>query len=168
VGADHRLMEVCIWAMARWADTYLFPEEPLPGPLQQVFGDSTPHSSQGGSSNGGAASHQVPTGTGGHGTGAALLDMAVQVANTCLTSYPGEVELHRQVVTSLLPVLVRRCPVCERLIHLPAWQALTSAFASRQPVLATGLQQKMLRALSQVGRQRMGWSQAQGVTSVRV
>lgn len=31
-----RLMEACTWALARWADTYLFPEEDLPAPLAVV------------------------------------------------------------------------------------------------------------------------------------
>ena len=29
-----RLMEASTWALARWCDTYLLPEEPLPGTLQ--------------------------------------------------------------------------------------------------------------------------------------
>ena len=29
-----RLMEASTWALARWCDTYLLPEEPLPGSLQ--------------------------------------------------------------------------------------------------------------------------------------
>jgi hypothetical protein len=33
-----RLMEAAVWALARWADTYLFPDEELPGVLQGAFG----------------------------------------------------------------------------------------------------------------------------------
>ena len=32
-----RLMETAVWSIARWADTYLFPEEELPGILQQMY-----------------------------------------------------------------------------------------------------------------------------------
>ena len=35
-----RLMEASAWALSRWCDTYLLPEEPLPGTLQ-VQGGST-------------------------------------------------------------------------------------------------------------------------------
>ncbi len=56
----------------------------------------------------------------------------------------------------LLPVLVRRKPLCDRLVPLASWQQLAGAFAERQPVLTQGLGQKMHRALSQV-RTRAHW-----------
>lgn len=67
-----RLMEGCTWAAARWADTYLFPEEdePLPEALEAAFGDQN---------------------------GLNILDMLVHVAKRCLTAFPGEIELHKQV-----------------------------------------------------------------------
>jgi len=67
-----RLMEACIWGAARWADTYLFPEEeePLPAPLHAAFGDAN---------------------------GRSILDMLVTVSQHCLVSFTGETELHRQV-----------------------------------------------------------------------
>jgi hypothetical protein len=68
-----RLLEACVWGSARWADTYLFPEEeePLPEPLQAAFGDAA---------------------------GRNILDMVVTVAQHCLVAFPGETELHRQVM----------------------------------------------------------------------
>jgi hypothetical protein len=67
-----RLLEACVWGAARWADTYLFPEdeEPLPEPLERAFGGDS---------------------------GARILDMLVLVVQHCLAAHPGEVELHRQV-----------------------------------------------------------------------
>lgn len=67
-----RLMEACTWGAARWADTYLFPEEeePLPEVLESAFGDQNGHN---------------------------ILDMLVHVAQHCLSAFPGETELHRQV-----------------------------------------------------------------------
>lgn len=67
-----RLMEACVWAAARWADTYLFPEEeePLPDPLRTAFGGTN---------------------------GSSILDMLVTVSQHCLVAFPGESELHRQV-----------------------------------------------------------------------
>jgi hypothetical protein len=66
-----RLMEGAVWGAARWADTYLFPdEEPLPEALEAAFGDQA---------------------------GAHILDMLLHVAQHCLAAFPGEAELHRQV-----------------------------------------------------------------------
>jgi hypothetical protein len=67
-----RLLEACVWGAARWADTYLFPEqdEPLPQPLQAALGDTN---------------------------GRSILDMLVMVSQHCLIAFPGETELHRQV-----------------------------------------------------------------------
>lgn len=67
-----RLMEGAVWGAARWADTYLFPEEeePLPEALEAAFGGDS---------------------------GVHILDMLVHVAQHCLAAFPGEVELHRQV-----------------------------------------------------------------------
>jgi hypothetical protein len=64
-----------VWSSARWADTYLFPEdeEPLPEVLGAAFGALQ---------------------------GAGILDMLVRVAQHCLTAFPGEAELHRQVCVS--------------------------------------------------------------------
>lgn len=69
----NRLMEVCVAALARWCDTYLLPEEALPPALEQALGPMALE----------------------------ILDMAVQVANTCLVQYPGETTLHGQVGDSL-------------------------------------------------------------------
>lgn len=71
-----RLLEACVWGVARWADTYLFPEEgePLPESLQAAFGDAS---------------------------GRTILDMVVTVCQHCLLSFPGEAELHRQVCTAV-------------------------------------------------------------------
>ncbi len=90
-------MENCVWALARWADTYLFPEEDLPAPLKQAYGDPAASANGGdGAAAAGAPQPHQP----GSGEGLAVLDMAVQVANACLTSFPGEGELHKQVCAS--------------------------------------------------------------------
>ncbi len=69
-----RLMEAAVWAAARWADTYLFPEDALPAALEALFGAS--------------------------GSGPGVLEGLVRVATTCLVSYPGERELHAEVGSS--------------------------------------------------------------------
>lgn len=80
-----RLLEACMWGTARWADTYLFPEdeEPLPEALQAAFGDTN---------------------------GGGILDMLVTVAQHALVAFPGESELHRQVrVCVCVAVSVSAC-----------------------------------------------------------
>ncbi|KAG1679648.1 hypothetical protein FOA52_006165 [Chlamydomonas sp. UWO 241] len=119
-----RLMETCMWALSRWADTYLLPEEPLPGDLQQAYG--------------------APTGRAGH-----LLDGIVRVALACLVNFPGEALLHGAVCGTLLPVLVRRKPLCRALVALSSWQELCHAFASRAPALCLSMGSKTQRSLAQ-------------------
>lgn len=71
-----RLLEAACWCAARWVDTYLFPDEEVeyPAALQQAYGG------------GGVVGH-----------GGAVLDLLVRCCSTCLTGYPGEVDLHGQV-----------------------------------------------------------------------
>jgi len=119
-----RLMEVALWAAARWADTYLFPEdEPLPEALEARFGAAG-------------------------GGGQAALELLVRAANQCLTGYPGESELHGVVTHTLLPVLVRRRAAAGRLLGTEAWQQLAGAFARRDSLIARDLPQKQQRALA--------------------
>jgi hypothetical protein len=81
-----RLLEACVWGVARWADTYLFPEEeePLFVSLQAAFADTN---------------------------GRNILDMVVTVCQHCLVSFPGEAELHRQV-RQWVEAMLCSCPVC--------------------------------------------------------
>ncbi|GAX80807.1 hypothetical protein CEUSTIGMA_g8243.t1 [Chlamydomonas eustigma] len=119
-----RLMEAATWALARWCDTYLLPEEPLPGNLQVLYGAADGPASQ-------------------------LLDGIVQFSSTCLISYPGEAQLHKRVCTGLLPVLVRRKSLCSSLVNLGSWRDLAAAFATRQQAVGELLGGKLQRALSQ-------------------
>lgn len=68
---SRRLLEVCVGALARWVDTYLLPEEPLPDALEASLGAA--------------------------GAAPAIQDACVQIVAACLSLYPGEAELHRQV-----------------------------------------------------------------------
>lgn len=159
-----RLMEAAVWALARWADTYLFPDEDLPAPLAAVcsccqdsmstivvvaetaaaphllydvcgvlydvcgavlaeghepwFGLldlachqpsveltlrasplswSHPHLWRANRPQTKPSPCVCSQAYGEAGQGPAILDMAVQVANSCLVHYPGEGELHKQV-----------------------------------------------------------------------
>ncbi|KAF5830248.1 hypothetical protein DUNSADRAFT_14821 [Dunaliella salina] len=137
-----RLLEASVWALARWSETYLFPEESLPGALQVVYGDVEASQSVGGTD---------PTAypPGASSKALATLDMLVQIASTCLVAYPGEGMLHKQVCTVLLPALVRHPGICNKLQTLPSWRALVTAFAQRQAVITARLGLKLQRALAQ-------------------
>lgn len=137
-----RLLEASVWALARWSDTYLFPEENLPGALQVVYGDV-----EAGDGVGGTDPAAYPPG--GSSKALATLDMLVQIASTCLVAYPGEGMLHKQVCTVLLPALVRHPGICRKLQTLPSWRSLVTAFAQRQAVITAGLGLKLQRALAQ-------------------
>ena len=51
--------------------------------------------------------------------------------------YAGEVDLHRVVVTRLLPVLTQRSAVCMCLVRSGAWHALMQGFAGQaEPIRA--------------------------------
>ncbi|KAK9812956.1 hypothetical protein WJX72_006385 [[Myrmecia] bisecta] len=117
-----RLMEAAIWAVARWADTYLFPEEEFNSPLAAAFG--------------------------AEGGGLHVLDALVKMAGALLSHWPGEVDLHAVVCKRLLRVLVHRRPICSRLVHLDSWQHLAGAFAAQAQEVRE-LKDKVQRSLVQ-------------------
>ncbi len=95
----HRVMEAAVWAMGRWAGTYLLSEEEDLSPaMTQAFGAA--------------------------GSGPAVLAALVQVAGSLLGGQAGEVELHTSVCTRLLPVLLHRRHVPQRLVQLQQWHNL--------------------------------------------
>ncbi|DBA87589.1 TPA: hypothetical protein ACH3X1_004612 [Trebouxia sp. C0004] len=116
-----RVMEAAVWAIGRWADTYLLSEEDLSPAMGQAFGPA--------------------------GNGPSVLAVLVQMAGTILGGQAGEVELHTAVCTRLLSVLVRRRHVSHRLVQLQPWHNLAGAFAQQAAAL-TGLSAKVQRALA--------------------
>ena len=69
-----------------------------------------------------------------------------QIAGTW-RRYTGEVDLHRVVVTRLLPVLTQRSAICMCLVRLEAWHALLQGFAGQaEPI--RGLAGPTARALA--------------------
>ncbi len=58
--------------------------------------------------------------------------------NACIwRRFTGEVDLHRVVVTRLLPVLTQRSAICMCLVRLEAWHALIQGFAGQaEPIRA--------------------------------
>ena len=100
-------MEAAVWAIGRWADTYLLSEEELSPAMSQAFGPA--------------------------GNGPSVLAALVQVAGTLLGGQAGEVELHTAVCTRLLSVLVRRRHVSHRLVQLQPWHNLAGRTWSLAP-----------------------------------
>ena len=99
-----RLAEAAVWAVARWADTYLFPDQTSPPPslaMQQGFSGASANANQ-------------------------TLATLVRVATSALTqpAWAGEVDLHSVAVGKLLAALVKRRQAAARLVALPEWQQL--------------------------------------------
>lgn len=104
-------MEATVWAVSRWADTYLLSDEEALSPaLAQSFGAA--------------------------GNGPPVLAALVQLACSLLGDQVGEVELHGGVCGRLLPVLVRRRSVCQRLVQMQHWHSLAGG-CSLATILAT-------------------------------
>ncbi|GLC45912.1 hypothetical protein PLESTM_001800600 [Pleodorina starrii] len=123
-----RLMEAVVWSLARWADTYLFPEEAEGLPVALVAAYATR----------------------GSGQAEAVAEGLARLAATCLVAFPGEAELHEMVCRVLLPVLSRRRPLCACLLESSrSWGELCGAFAGRREALSGGLAPKLQRWLSQ-------------------
>lgn len=123
--ASPRLVEVAAASLARWADTYLMPEDCPPPALAAAFGA--------GSAAGGQAAH-----------------MLVSLALAALTRYPGERTLHEVVCAHLLAGLVRRRAVCAALLEAPAWAALCDAVGRGDAgllQLAERVQRRLLQSL---------------------
>ena len=92
-------MEAAVWAVGRWAHTYLLSqEEDLSPALGQAFGAA--------------------------GKGPSVLAALVQVAGSLLGGQTGETELHMAVCTRLLAVLVHRRHVSHALVQLQQWHNL--------------------------------------------
>ncbi|KXZ52946.1 hypothetical protein GPECTOR_8g320 [Gonium pectorale] len=147
-----RLMEAIVWSLARWADTYLFPEEAeaegLPAQLTAAF--STRGSASPGGGGGGGGAGGLPGPCQPVSQAEAVADGLARLAATCLVAFPGEPELHGMVCTVLLPVLSRRRPLCCCLLEAsPGWADLAGAFAARRPQLTAGLAPKLQRWLGQ-------------------
>ncbi|PRW50955.1 exportin-4 isoform X1 [Chlorella sorokiniana] len=126
VAASPRLVEVAAASLARWADTYLMPQEAPGSPaLAAAFGAGSP----------------------GGGQAAQLL---VSLVLAGLTGYPGERALHEVVCGQLLHALVRRPAVCAALLDSPAWGGLCDAVGRGDAgllQLAEKVQRRLLQSL---------------------
>ncbi|KAI7838545.1 hypothetical protein COHA_007688 [Chlorella ohadii] len=126
VAASPRLVEVSAASLARWADTYLMPQEQPGSPaLASAFGAGSP----------------------GGGQAAQLL---VSLVLAGLTGYPGERALHEVVCGQLLHSLVRRPAVCAALLDTAAWGSLCDAVGRGDTgllQLAEKVQRRLLQSL---------------------
>lgn len=131
-----RLMEALCWALARWADTYLMPED-VGGSLYAAA-----RRAEGSGSNGG-----LPTFSAFTDEGKRALEALLRVASAALSGWPGEAALAREAAGTLLPVLTRRKALCKALVASRHWEELVSAAAVRAAPLDT-LPPDTLRLLS--------------------
>ena len=93
-------MEAAVWAVARWADTYLLPLSAESAAMERSFGAA--------------------------GNGLNVLRVLLLIAMKLLggQEWLGEVDLHRVVVMKLLVALVRRRTICESIMRFDEWQQL--------------------------------------------
>ena len=119
--ASPRLLEAALAAFARWLDTYVAPEEPLPpacAPLSHA--------------------EQLPE--------ASVLSLAVHIVAAVLQCYPQEQDLHTVAIRNLLHCLVNRPGRCAAVCQLPAWSELCTAVVHGTDAL-TSLHSKLQRRL---------------------
>lgn len=119
-------MEVVALALARWADTYLMPEEPPPSPaLAAAYGQQ-------------AAS------------AAAAAHLLAGLALAALSRYPGERALHAAAAGGLLAAATRRAALAAALAGAPAWRALCEAVGRGEPGLLQlegAVQRRLMQSL---------------------
>lgn len=132
-----RLMEALCWALARWADTYLMPED-VGGSLYAAARRAE----------GGSGASGIPTFSAYSDEGRQALEALLRVASVSLSGWPGETALAREAAGTLLPVLTRRKALCRALVSSRHWEELVSAAAVRAAPLDT-LPPDTLRLLSQ-------------------
>ena len=122
-----RLLETTIWALARWADTYLIPED-AGGNLHAAV-----YAAAGGVRRGAEIANKLSESGGGmfseRNGGIQALDLLVQIGTKALSDWPGETSLHRTAGFVLFPVLTRRKMLLKHLTTLPSWATLRGACA---------------------------------------
>ncbi|KAK3239066.1 hypothetical protein CYMTET_50978, partial [Cymbomonas tetramitiformis] len=142
-----RLLEALLWAVSRWADTYLMPEDsggslhhftqqgPLSVAITRAFGEAS-------------------------GGGAAALAILVQAVVAALLYWPGEIQLQTEATSTLLPILTRRRALCRHLINLESWQQLAGAYAQQDPRLLALAPPQHRGLLHSLGQAALGFSDA--------
>eukprot|EP00854_Cymbomonas_tetramitiformis_P018543 gene18543-22136_t len=141
-----RLLEALLWAVSRWADTYLMPED-SGGSLHHFTQQAGCLLEVGGSELGALAGSPGPLSVAitrafgeASGGGAAALAILVQAVVAALLYWPGEIQLQTEATSTLLPILTRRRALCRHLINLESWQQLAVAGAGSFSARCTGFQ----------------------------
>jgi len=125
-----RLVETMIWSLARWADTYLMPED-SGGNLHAAI-----YAATGGVRRGTEIANKLAQDGGGMFSeardGREALDALVQIGTAALSHWPGETSLQKTAGFVLFPALTRRKALCKHLLTIPSWTALANAAAGAQ------------------------------------
>lgn len=122
-----RLLETIIWGLARWADTYLIPED-SGGSLHAAV-----YAAAGGVRRGADIANKLAASGGGMFSeangGVQALDLLVQIGTKALSDWSGETSLQKTAGFVLFPVLTRRKTLLKHLVTLPSWATLRQACA---------------------------------------
>lgn len=125
-----RLFETIVWALARWADTYLVPED-SGGNLHAAV-----YAAAGGVRRGADIANKLSANGGRmfseNNGGVQALDVLVQIGTKALSEWSGETSLQKTVGFVLFPVLTRRKSLCRHLSTMPSWMTLRQACAGAQ------------------------------------
>ena len=140
--ASPRLMETLAWGAARWADTYLMPEDTGGSAHAAVFAGAAMGlgndlgadlAGEGRVYRGGGEHSRVmnktPPPFSERGGGVNAVDALLRVALTALTAWPGETGAQKVAARTLLAALTRRKALCRACVNLPSWGALLDAQA---------------------------------------
>ena len=122
-----RLMETLCWGAARWADTYLMPEDTGGSVHAALLAGRTMGL---GADDGGegrvyrGSNKAKPASFSEAGGGVRATDALLRVALTALTAWPGEAGVQRVAAATLLPALTRRRALCRACVQLPSWGSI--------------------------------------------
>lgn len=95
---NRRMMEKSCWAVARWAETYLLPDQAIGPGLEQAFGRQ------------------------GSGSQVAQYLLSLVLRLLWGDQWLGEVDLHRILVVRMLPALVKHDGTRDALLGTQEWQ----------------------------------------------
>ena len=119
-----RLMETLCWGAARWADTYLMPEDTGGSVHAALFAGRAMGlgADEGGEGRVYRGSNKAkPASFSEAGGGVQATDALLRVALVALTAWPGEAGVQRVAAGTLLPALTRRRALCRACVQLPSW-----------------------------------------------
>lgn len=131
-----RFMEVLVWFLGRWVNTYILPVE-----SGEKYHRNTQIQRK-------QLSQKILLNYAGENNqGKHILHVSIMISIIALTSYPGQPKLQALTCQQLLPALVRRKNVCIQVVSLGSWNNLLNVFAN--DVSLFSLSSRLQRTLSE-------------------